>query len=93
MTGSLQSQSCQIGWPRYGRRILCGLSTRGVGTGLGRTWQRTKFKANQRELLQREREKDAVTLNESQLQSEDELINVLVKLVKQYAKVVDSFGS
>ncbi len=44
-------------------------------------------------VAEREREKDAVTLNESQLQSEDELINVLVKLVKQYAKVVDSFGS
>lgn len=40
-----------------------------------------------------EGEKDIVILNESLLQSEDDLINVLVNLIKQYANIVDSLGS
>jgi hypothetical protein len=39
------------------------------------------------------RDGDVVILNQSQLQGEDDLINVLVKLVKQYAEIVDSLGS
>ena len=40
-----------------------------------------------------EREKDVIALNPSLLQSEDGLLNLLVKLIKEYANTVDSLGS
>jgi hypothetical protein len=36
---------------------------------------------------------DEISLDQSQLPSEDELINSLVKLIKDYAKIVDSLAS
>ena len=39
------------------------------------------------------KEGDEIPLEQRQLPSEDELINTLVKLIKDYAKVVESLGS
>ena len=75
------------------------LKSHGFKWDVYQTWNKTRENTPAGEIqgepkrIAASKDGDSVILNQSQLQSEDDLINVLVNVIKQYAKIVESLRS